>query len=224
MISFNYDKKRVIYLNNKTRNIIISLYVVALIALIVGTTFSYFTVINVASTTPKVETKTATLNYILFDTGNAISLTPDDSNFRKGMGNVSADTYARVYLKHAEGDTAASVKYNIFISIEKNTLEYSNEDAELILEVTDPNGNVVTSIENLNYTSVVDGDGNTIKGFDITTAKGDYYITSNREISTESELTETWNAKVTYVNLNTIQDKNYDKELKGIIKIEKAEN
>ena len=63
--------------------------------------------------------------------------------------------------------------------IESNTLTYStpSEKPELILEVKDYNGNEVTSIEGLNYVTVVDGKGNTIKGFDITTTTGKYYIT-----------------------------------------------
>ena len=89
--------------------------------------------------------------------------------------------------------------------------------------VKDYNGNEVTSIEGLNYVSVVDGKGNTIKGFDITTTTGIYYITKNREITTDTELIEKWDAKVTYVNLSENQNNNLEKELKGYIRIEKAE-
>ena len=70
---------------------------------------------------------------------------------------------------------------------------------------------------------MVDGKGNTIKGFDITTTTGKYYITKNREISTDTELIEKWDAKVTYVNLSENQNNNLEKELKGYIRIEKAE-
>lgn len=212
-------------MNKKTINIILVLYVVALLSLVTGATYAYFTMIRVARVSPKLEAQTATLNYMLFDAGNPISIYPDTDNFREGMGNLSSETFARVYLRHSEGDIAASVKYNLLLNIESNTLTYSttSEKPELILEVRDYNGNEVTSIEGLNYVTVVDGKGNTIKGFDITTTTGKYYITKNREISTDTELIERWNAKVTYVNLSENQNNNLEKELKGYIRIEKAE-
>ncbi len=174
--------------------------------------------IRVARVSPKLEAQTATLNYMLFDAGNPISIYPDTDNFREGMGNLSSETFARVYLKHSEGDIAASVKYNLLLNIESNTLTYStpSEKPELILEVKDYNGNEVTSIEGLNYVSVVDGKGNTIKGFDITTTTGIYYITKNREITTDTELIEKWDAKVTYVNLSENQNNNLEKRIKGL--------
>lgn len=212
-------------MNKKTRNIITALYVVALLSLVTGATYAYFTMIRVARLSPKLEAQTATLNYMLFDAGEPINIYPDTKNFKEGMGNLSSDTFARVYLRHSEGDINASVKYNLLLNIESNNLTYSTalEKPELILEVRDYSGNEVTSIEGLNYVSVVDGKGNTIKGFDITTAKGIFYITKGREITTETELTEKWDAKVTYVNLSESQNNNLGKELKGYIRIEKAE-
>ncbi len=212
-------------MNRKTRNIIAALYVVSLLALVTGATYSFFTVIRVYKVAPKVEAETATLNYILFDTGNPISIYPNTENFREGMGNISSATFARVFLRHAEGDEAATVKYNLFINIESNTLTYSvNENKpELILELKDYNGNEVTNIEGLEYKEVTDGKGNVIKGFDITTKVGKFRIAENREITTETELTERWDAKVTYVNLSESQDNNLEKELKGYIRIEKVE-
>lgn len=212
-------------MNKKTRNIIMALYVVALLSIVTGATYSYFTMIRVARLSPKVETQTATLNYTLFDAGNPISIYPDTDNFREGMGNLSSETFARVYLRHSEGDTAASVKYNLLLNIESNTLTYSTTERkpELILEVRDYNGNEVTNIEGLQYKTVVDGKGAKIKGFDITTTTGLFYIVKEREITTETELTEKWDAKVTYVNLSESQNNNLEKELKGYIRMEKAE-
>lgn len=212
-------------MNKKTRNIIMALYVVALLSIVTGATYSYFTMIRVARLSPKVETQTATLNYTLFDAGNPISIYPDTDNFREGMGNLSSETFARVYLRHSEGDTAASVKYNLLLNIESNTLTYSTTERkpELILEVRDYNGDEVTNIEGLQYKTVVDGKGATIKGFDITTTTGLFYIVKEREITTETELTEKWDAKVTYVNLSESQNNNLEKELKGYIRMEKAE-
>ena len=109
-------------MNKKTINIILVLYVVALLSLVTGATYAYFTMIRVARVSPKLEAQTATLNYMLFDAGNPISIYPDTDNFREGMGNLSSETFARVYLRHSEGDIAASVKYNLLLNIESNTL------------------------------------------------------------------------------------------------------
>lgn len=212
-------------MSKKFRNIITALYVFSLLMLVTGATYAYFTMVRVARFSPKIETSTATLNYILFDAGNPIGIYPDVNNFKDKMGNLSSETFASAYLRREEGSEISSIKYNIYLNIESNTLTYSTSEKkpELILEVKDYDGNEVTSIEGLNYVSVVDGQGNTIKGFDITTSTGTFYITRNRLLTTESEKLEKWNAKVTYVNLSENQNNNLEKELKGYIRIEKAE-
>lgn len=212
-------------MSKKFRNIITALYVFSLLMLVTGATYAYFTMVRVARFSPKIETSTATLNYILFDAGNPIGIYPDVNNFKDKMGNLSSETFASAYLRREEGSEISSIKYNIYLNIESNTLTYSTSEKkpELILEVKDYDGNEVTSIEGLNYVSVVDGQGNTIKGFDITTSIGKFYITRNRLLTTESEKLEKWNAKVTYVNLSENQNNNLEKELKGYIRVEKAE-
>lgn len=212
-------------MSKKFRNIITALYVFSLLMLVTGATYAYFTMVRVARFSPKIETSTATLNYILFDAGNPIGIYPDVNNFKDKMGNLSSETFASAYLRREEGSEISSIKYNIYLNIESNTLTYSTSEKkpELILEVKDYDGNEVTSIEGLNYVSVVDGQGNTIKGFDITTSTGTFYITRNRLLTTESEKLEKWNAKVTYVNLSENQNNNLEKELKGYIRVEKAE-
>lgn len=211
-------------MNKKTRNIMLVLYVTAFVSVLVGSTYAYFTYLEVKSYTPKAEVTTATLNQILFNSGNNIDIRPTLMNFQDGMGNLSDSTFATAYLKHEGGEEISSLKYNISLNIENNTLVYSTETEkpELILQVTGPVGEL-TEIEGLEYVSVTDGDGNTIKGFDITTKVGTYYITKNRELKTMNELEERWDIIVTYVNLSESQNGNYDKELKGNIKIEKSE-
>ena len=54
-------------MSKKFRNIITALYVFSLLMLVTGATYAYFTMVRVARFSPKIETSTATLNYILFD-------------------------------------------------------------------------------------------------------------------------------------------------------------
>ena len=65
--------------------------------------------------------------------------------------------------------------------------------------------------------------GNKLSEFDITTAKGKYYIAKNRNLKTKTEISEMWKAEVTYVNLSESQDGNLDKKLDGFIRIEASE-
>lgn len=218
------NKKGIDNMNKKTQNIMLIIYVTAFISILAASTYAYFTYLEVKSYTPKAEVTTATLNQILFNSGNNIDIRPTLANFQDGMGNLSDSTFATAYLKHEGGDEESSLKYNISLNIESNTLIYSTETEkpELILQVSGPNGEV-KEIEGLEYINVIDGDGNEIKGFDITTKVGTYYITKNRELKTMTEIEERWDITVTYVNLSESQNGNYDKELKGNIKIENGE-
>lgn len=211
-------------MNKKTRNIMLALYITAFVSVLVGSTYAYFSYLGVKSYTPKADVTTATLNQILFSSGKSIDIKPTIFNFQDGMGNLSDSTFATAYLKHEGDEGSSEFKYNISLNIESNTLVYSTNDdtPELILKVKGPDGDL-TEIEGLQYVSVIDGDGNTIKGFDITTNVGTYYITKNKNLVTMSQIEERWDITVTYVNLNESQNNNYSKELKGNIKIEKSE-
>ena len=88
------------------------------------------------------------------------------------------------------------------------------------MKIFDPYGNELDTIEGLNYVTITDGKGNKLSGFDITTAKGKYYIAKNRNLKTKTEISEIWKAEVTYVNLSESQDGNLEKKLDGFIRIE----
>lgn len=212
-------------MSKKTRNIMLCLYITSFIAIISASTFAYFTYLEVSHYTPEVEVTTATLNQILFDAGKNIDIRPTLENFKEGMGNLSDSTFASAYLKHEEGNEVSTLKYNLMLKIDKNTLTYSTreEKPELILKVKDPNGNYVTNIDGLEYISVTDGDGNIHNGFDITTKIGEFYITKDRNLSTMNEILEKWDVSITYINLSESQNGNYEKELDGYIKIEMSE-
>ena len=141
------------------------------------------------------------------------------------MDNLTGETYASVFLKRENGTEVSKLKYNLYLEISDNSLTYStaSKTPELLLNVYAPDGNEVKEIEGLKYVTIKDGKNNEISGFDITEGLGRYYITKSREISTTNEITEKWDAKVTYVNLKESQDGNLEKVLNGLIRIEKAE-
>ena len=78
----------------------------------------------------------------------------------------------------------------------------------------------IPGLQKKNDAYEVFGKGNKLSGFDITTAKGKYYIDKNRNLKTKTEISEMWKAEVTYVNLSESQDGNLDKKLDGFIRIE----
>lgn len=211
-------------MNRKTKNIILSIYVIALLILIVGSTYAYFTMVKVSSVSPQIDIGTATTNFIVFDAGNPINMTITQENFQMGMGNQMASTFASAYLRQDGGTNPLSFQYNLFLNILENNLEYTTNEkvGELLLKVTDPNGEELKSIAGLNYVTVVDGEGKKQSGFDITKSVGKYYIAYNYNIKTTTEIMHKWNAQIMFVNLGSDQNKNINKELKGYIQIEKA--
>ena len=212
-------------MSKKATNIILIIYVIALTVLVIGATYAHFTYIKVSRVSPKVDVEAATLNYIMFDIGSPIYINPTPENFTEGMDNLTGETYASVFLKRENGTEVSKLKYNLYLEISDNSLTYStaSKTPELLLNVYDPDGKEVKKIEGLTYVTIKDGKNNEIRGFDITEGLGRYYITKSREISTTNEITEKWDAKVTYVNLKESQDGNLEKVLNGLIRIEKAE-
>ena len=94
------------------------------------------------------------------------------------------------------------------LNITNNNFVYTTDDnqTELFLSVTDPEGNPVTSISGLTPVTI---DG--VQGFDITTKAGLITIANNYEITTTSTTTQEWNITVTFVNLDSDQQANTEK-------------
>lgn len=208
-------------MNRKAEKILLNLYVTILIIMIIGGTFAFFTEIRVSRISPTIDSQTATTEFIVFDSGGEINIVASQLNLAQGMGNLSDENYASAYLRLSDDQTEVTHNYNLFLEIEKNNFVYStaSKTAELILSVTDPNGNPITEIEGLEYVTVGD-----VSGFDITTKSGRFYIAKNYEIKTNNEVLHMWNSKVTFINLDESQDENIkNKELKGHIKIEKVD-
>lgn len=211
-------------MNKKIQRLMLIAYIGALLIMLTGATYAYFTMIRVSKISPVVDVKTATTNFSSFDSGNPIYINPTVDNFREGMGNLTSETFASAYLKVENPSAEKEMKYNFILNIETNDLEYSSDkkNAELLLKVTDPNGDELTQIEGLKYVNVTDGKGEEQTGFDLTTSLGKYFIAKDYVLKTNTEVTQNWYVKITYINLGEKQDKNFDKKLEGFVKIEKA--
>lgn len=211
-------------MNDKVKKILMVIYVLTIVAMLATSTFAYFTYLNVSNMSPEVEAETATLEMLVFDMGNTINIHANQYNFGEDASSITEKTYASAQLIWNKEDIVEHT-YDISLNIAKNDFEYSIDEnsAELILTITDPEGNEVTDIDGLDYVSVRDINGKIIHGFDITTKYGKINIVKDYKIATSlTAITQIWNMEVTFVNLDASQAVNMGKELVGNFKIEKT--
>ena len=204
-------------MNKKFQKSILLIYIITLIISVIGATYAYFTVIKVNATSPKSEITSATSEVISFTIDNDLSIFANQYNFQEGMDSLTSKTKATAYMHFDGGTRVVKHKYDVILNIDTNDFVYTTdyEKPELVLTILDPNGEAVTTIEGLEY---IDG------GFDITKKTGKYYIAKEYPLETAGEVTQDWNIKVTFVNLESIQDVNNHKTLTGHVTIERSLN
>ena len=125
------------------------------------------------------------------------------------MGSISDSTTGQAILKANNTTNEATARYNIYLIIENNDFVYTTEEGtpEIVLNVTDPNGNKVENITGLVHYE---------NGFDITTRTGGFLLVPDYEISaTDTQTVQDWNIEVTLVNLDSDQNANTGKSLTG---------
>ena len=199
---------------------VIIVLIVFLLLSISGLTLAYFVGQIGPAATANVNLTTRTVDNLTFTTGNDITIGPvNQSNFAQGSGNKSGSTTAKATLKANTGNNSATEHYNVYLKIDTNSFIYTtaNNTAELVLTVTNPAGDAQT-IEGL--TSVTSGG---VTGYDITTKTGLIPIASNYEITSTGTKIDTWNATVTFINLNSDQQRNSAKTFKAELVIGKEE-
>ncbi len=182
--------------------------VIMLIAVVVGATYAYFTAQGGGTGNINVNAGTATTDNLSFQTGSAISLTANQEDFGSGMGNKSGETFARATLTANNSTNNATRNYYVYLDITSNDFEYTTVDnqAELLLKVTAPDGSEVTTLGNLERKT---SGGET--GFDITESTGLITIADNYEIIASPSTTQEWQIEVIFVNLDRDQNANTGK-------------
>ena len=203
-------------MKSKKKNIIItSIGIILLLIAIVGASYAYFQAsIGSGSTTP-VTVEAGTIDSLVFDTGNPITLEANQDNFASGQGNRSGSTTASAILTaNNQASSAVTYTYNVYLNITENTYVKTGSSAELVLRVTDPNTGNLVSIPDLTQVTV-----GGVTGYDITEEDGLITIASNYAISTSTTKTDTWNIYVYFVNLGTDQSDNAGAYFEGLIQI-----
>ena len=199
--------------NNEKKVLALSfLGVLTFIAVVVGATYAYFTAQGGGTGNINVNAGTATTDNLSFQTGSAISLTANQEDFGSGAGNKSGSTYARATLTANNATNNATRNYYVYLDITSNDFEYTtvDEQAELLLKVTDPDGTEVTNISGLTRKTSGSGD-NQVTGFDITTQTGLITIADNYEITSTGTVTQDWQIEVIFANLDSDQNANTGK-------------
>ena len=125
--------------------------------------------------------------------GSAISLTANQEDFGQRAGNKSGETFAKATLTANNATNNATRNYYIYLDITSNNFEYTTVDnqAELLLKVTDPDGTEVTTLGSLERKT---SGGET--GFDITESTGLITIADNYEITSTGTVTQEWQIEV----------------------------
>ena len=208
--------------NQKTK-IISIVALVALALTVITATYAYFQAQTSEGSQTDIKINANTVDTFTFETGNAISINLDQTSFASGKGNITGNTYASAKLTANNKTNSATNNYNLYLNISDNNFAYTQSTSypEILLTIKDASNNEITSISGLEYKIVTDGKGASISGFDITTKTGLITLLSNREITTTSTKTDTWNITATFVNYNADQSKNAGKSFSGQVLISK---
>ena len=210
-------------MKNKRKAITLSIVaIITLITLIIGATYAYFQVAGDSSKSTDVNVTTYTSDLLTFEMGSDIAIHATQTSFGSGKGNATGSTFAKAILTANSKTNKSTKRYFMYLNISENTFTYTqNEDTpELLLTVTDTNGNEITSITGLEHKIVTDAKGASISGFDITTKSGLVTLLNFREITASPTKTDEWNVTVTLVNYNANQNGNTEKSFNAKLMIQ----
>ena len=206
-------------INRKSKISIIILLVVAF-TFVITVSYAYFqTTLGEAAVT-NTGIKTYKGDSLSFVKGDDLTLEVFAGNFAQGMGDVTSTTTSSAILKANTRTLDATEHYNVYFHIIKNNFEYTTTelDAELILRVTDPDGNNVTSIDGLTYNG-------SQQGFDITVSDGVISIANGYTITSHSAAGEqqTWQFELAFINLDSDQSLNEGKTIDAKVVLTKGD-
>ena len=189
---------------DKTKTLIL-IGIITLLLFVGGATYAYFAFSSAGSISGNMNIISNTVDNLIFNVEKDIYINANLENFGQGMSDLSDNTDATATLIPNNSTNEATAMYNIYLIIEANDLEYTTAEhtPELLLNVTDPNGNPVENITGLVHHE---------NGFDITTRTGGFLIASDYVINASNIAeVQTWNVEITLANLDSNQNANMNK-------------
>ena len=198
------------------------------IFVVVSATFAFFQSQLQGSEEGNINIISETTDRLNFDISDEINLNINQFNFGVGAGNLNRSATGTATLLANSKTNTANYTYYVYFKINSNDFVYTTSDSkpEIILTITNPSGQEVTSIEGLNYVTATGADGIQVKGFDITTASGLFAVAENYAISSNSSTTPTtqeWSFKATFINLDSDQQNNTGKSMDAKIIMQREE-
>ena len=207
--------------SNQVLYVLSILIIGILLLLIARITYAYLAP-RIQSALGNVTTISDTVDDFKLELGQPLSLNATSTTLPESGSNLVVTSTEIAKLKANSTKKTANYNYYLYLQITNNTFKYSDGTTpEIILTITDPNGNEITSLDNLTY-----GTYNGVSGFDVTTAKGLFAIANNYEITSNSSTTYTehdWNITLTYLNLNIDQSGNYGNSFETKLYLQKEE-
>lgn len=206
-----------------------------LLITVIGATYAYFVAQKGSGGSANIDVESGTTDLLSFKVGDAITIEANSDNFAKDKGNREGQTTATATLVANNGNYTATDNYYLYLNIIDNPFQYTESNqAELILQVTDPNGDELETLDggNLNYVTLegMGEDENAIQGFDITEASGLIAIKNLYEISAvasaddnNGKASQTWNIKVILINRDYDQQVNTGKTFNAEVLIQHEE-
>ena len=197
--------------SNKFLYILSVLIVGVFLALIFRITYAFLApIINEAQS--NIAIKGDTVDEFKLKVGNPLKLDATPTTLKENGTNYVTSTTATASLKANSTKNTATYNYYLYFQIENNTFTYTDGSTpEIILTVSNPNGEEITSIDGLTY-----GTFNGVSGFDITTQSGLFNIANNYQITSNSSTTATiheWTITLTYLNQAYDQSGNFGKSM-----------
>ena len=207
--------------NNQVLYVLSILIIGILLLLIARITYAYLAP-RIQSALGNVTTISDTVDDFKLELGRPLSLNATSTTLPESGSNLVVTSTEIAKLKANSTKKTANYNYYLYLQITNNTFKYSDGTTpEIILTITDPNGNEITSLDNLTY-----GTYNGVSGFDVTTKTGLFAIANNYEITSNSSTTYTehdWNITLTYLNLNIDQSSNYGNSFETKLYLQKEE-
>ena len=214
------------FINRIKKNKILTVLGVSIIAVFIAlvTRFTYaYLAANINEASGNITLNSDETDKLDFEIGEPLSIDATPTTLPENGANLVDTTTAKAILTANSTNNTAEYSYWVYFTISNNTFIYSDGSTpEIILTVTDPDGNPVTNIEGLTY-----GTFNGVAGFDITTQNGTFVIASDYAITSNSstQATEqTWNFTLTYLNLSYDQSANYGNSMTTEVSMMKEEN
>ncbi len=208
---------RNLFLNNKYK-LILTLIIILLLIILLLFSYSFFSPGVKGDNFVEFNATGNTLDEFIFSTSGDLSLSPGSYNLYENSGNLKSESTISATLKSYDTSKTIFAFYNIYFNIYKNSYDYSNPGvAELILTITDNDGNIVSDVNGLNFVTV-----NGVSGFDVTESVGLFSVKLDKRIESNSYdgVTEDWLFELTLINLNENQDINQLKEFSSEIIIQ----